>query len=85
MLSSRFCAVTLILESIVIGCSLRCAVPAESGDDADLARLFVTDHQHVLFIFNGDGVVDSKDSAPVGYSSSPQNTYNAPSNNKLRI
>ena len=27
--------------------------------------------------FNGDGVVDSKDSAPVGYSSSPQNTYNA--------
>ena len=27
--------------------------------------------------FNGDGVVDSRDSAPVGYSSSPQNTYNA--------
>ena len=27
--------------------------------------------------FNGDGVVDSKDSAPVGYSSNPQNTYNA--------
>ncbi len=25
--------------------------------------------------FNGDGVVDSKDSAPVGYTGSPQNTY----------
>lgn len=27
--------------------------------------------------FNGDGVIDSKDSAPVGYSGSPLNTYNA--------
>ncbi len=27
--------------------------------------------------FNGDGQVDSKDSAPYGYSSTPQNTYNA--------
>lgn len=27
--------------------------------------------------FNGDGVVDSKDSAPYGYSSNPLNTYNA--------
>ena len=27
--------------------------------------------------FNGDGVVDSKDSAPVGYTATPQNTYNA--------
>lgn len=27
--------------------------------------------------FNGDGVVDSKDSVPIGYASSPQNTYNA--------
>ncbi len=27
--------------------------------------------------FNGDGVVDSKDSAPVGYTSTPENTYNA--------
>lgn len=26
--------------------------------------------------FNGDGVVDSKDSAPYGYSETPQNTYN---------
>ena len=30
--------------------SLRGAVSAESGDDADLARLLVTDYQHVLFI-----------------------------------
>ena len=27
--------------------------------------------------FNGDGVVDSKDQAPYGYSDTPQNTYNA--------
>ena len=27
--------------------------------------------------FNGDGKIDSKDSAPYGYSSNPQNTYNA--------
>ena len=27
--------------------------------------------------FNGDGQIDSKDSAPYGYSSTPQNTYNA--------
>lgn len=27
--------------------------------------------------FNGDGVVDSKDQAPYGYSETPQNTYNA--------
>lgn len=27
--------------------------------------------------FNGDGTVDSKDSAPYGYSKTPQNTYNA--------
>ena len=32
------------------GRSLRCAVSAESGDDADFARLLVTDYQHVLFI-----------------------------------
>ena len=32
------------------GCSLRSAVSAESGDDADLTRLLVTDYQHVLFI-----------------------------------
>ncbi len=27
--------------------------------------------------FNGDGVVDNKDSAPYGYTGTPQNTYNA--------
>jgi len=27
--------------------------------------------------FNGDGVVDSRDSAPYGYTGTPQNTYNA--------
>ncbi len=27
--------------------------------------------------FNGDGVIDSKDEAPYGYTSTPQNTYNA--------
>ena len=27
--------------------------------------------------FNGDGVIDSKDSAPYGYTKTPQNTYNA--------
>lgn len=27
--------------------------------------------------FNGDGVVDNKDQAPYGYSSTPQNTFNA--------
>lgn len=27
--------------------------------------------------FNGDGQIDSKDSAPYGYTSAPQNTYNA--------
>ena len=27
--------------------------------------------------FNGDGIIDNKDAAPVGYSASPMNTYNA--------
>lgn len=27
--------------------------------------------------FNGDGVIDSKDAAPYGFTSTPQNTYNA--------
>lgn len=30
-----------------------------------------------LVDFNGDGVIDANDSAPVGYSTNPQNTYNA--------
>lgn len=32
---------------------------------------------YYIIDFNGDGVVDSKDQAPYGYSSTPQNTYNA--------
>ncbi len=32
---------------------------------------------YYIIDFNGDGVVDSNDSAPYGYSSTPQNTYNA--------
>jgi hypothetical protein len=27
--------------------------------------------------YNGDGIIDSDDSAPYGYTVSPQNTYNA--------
>ena len=32
---------------------------------------------YYIIDFNGDGVVDSKDSAPYGYADTPQNTYNA--------
>lgn len=32
---------------------------------------------YYIIDFNGDGVVDANDSAPYGYSSTPQNTYNA--------
>lgn len=32
---------------------------------------------YYIIDFNGDGVVDSKDSAPYGYSNTPQNTFNA--------
>lgn len=32
---------------------------------------------HYIIDFNGDGKIDSKDQVPTGYSSSPQNTYNA--------
>ena len=31
---------------------------------------------HYIVDFNGDGVIDSNDSAPYGFSSIPQNTYN---------
>lgn len=33
--------------------------------------------QLVMVDYNGDGVIDSKDSSPYGYSGIPQNTYNA--------
>ena len=32
---------------------------------------------HYIVDFNGDGVVDNKDSAPYGYTGTPENTYNA--------
>lgn len=32
---------------------------------------------YMIVDFNGDGVIDTNDRAPVGYSSMPQNTYNA--------
>ena len=32
---------------------------------------------YYIIDYNGDGVVDSNDEAPYGYSNSPQNTYNA--------
>ena len=32
---------------------------------------------YYIIDFNGDGIVDSKDQAPYGYTSTPQNTYNA--------
>ena len=35
------------------------------------------DHDYMIVDFNGDGVIDTNDRAPVGYSSMPQNTYNA--------
>ena len=33
--------------------------------------------QYIITDFNGDGVIDSNDSAPYGYTGTPQNTYNA--------
>ena len=32
--------------------------------------------QYIITDFNGDGVIDSNDSAPYGYTGTPQNTYN---------
>ena len=32
--------------------------------------------QYMITDFNGDGVIDSNDSAPYGYTGTPQNTYN---------
>ena len=33
--------------------------------------------QFIITDFNGDGIIDSNDSAPYGYTGTPQNTYNA--------
>ncbi len=45
--------------------------PHNSNDDQRLPG------QPIMVDYNGDGVIDSSDSAPYGYSSTPQNTYNA--------
>jgi TonB-linked SusC/RagA family outer membrane protein len=52
-------------------------------DDIYGAPRFDTNNQmrlpgdYYIIDFNGDGVVDQNDSAPYGYSDTPQNTYNA--------
>lgn len=45
-----------------------------SHDVYDASRL---PGDYYIVDFNGDGVVDNKDSVPYGYSGTPQNTYNA--------
>lgn len=45
-----------------------------SHDMNDASRL---PGDYYIVDFNGDGVVDNKDSVPYGYSGTPQNTYNA--------
>lgn len=45
-----------------------------SHDSNDKARL---PGDYNIVDFNGDGVIDKEDSAPYGYSSIPQNTYNS--------
>lgn len=46
--------------------------PAYESDDR-----FRLPGSYYIVDFNGDGVIDSKDQAPYGFSSTPQNTYNA--------
>lgn len=46
--------------------------PAFESDDR-----FRAPGNYYIVDFNGDGQIDSKDSAPFGYTSNPQNTYNA--------
>lgn len=45
--------------------------PHNSGDDQRLPG------QPIMVDYNGDGVIDSSDRTPYGYSDTPQNTYNA--------
>lgn len=33
--------------------------------------------QYIIVDFNGDGIIDTNDNAPYGYTGTPQNTYNA--------
>lgn len=46
--------------------------PALATDDR-----FRLPGSYYIIDFNGDGLIDSKDQAPFGYTSTPQNTYNA--------
>ena len=46
--------------------------PAHDNNDASKLP-----GDYYIVDFNGDGVVDSKDSAPYGYTGTPENTYNA--------
>ena len=46
--------------------------PAFEADDR-----FRLPGSYYIVDFNGDGIIDSEDSAPYGYTSTPQNTYNA--------
>ena len=45
--------------------------PHNSSDDQRLPG------QPIMVDYNGDGIIDSADSTPYGYSGTPQNTYNA--------
>lgn len=47
---------------------------APTHDSNDLHML---PGDYYIIDFNGDGVIDSKDAVPYGYSGTPQNTYNA--------
>lgn len=45
--------------------------PHNTNDDQKLPG------QYIITDFNGDGVIDTNDSAPYGFTGTPQNTYNA--------
>ena len=47
---------------------------APAHDSSDSQKLV---GDYYIVDYNGDGVIDSKDSVPSGYTSSPENTYNA--------
>lgn len=49
-------------------------IGAPSFDSNDNQKLV---GDYYIVDFNGDGVVDNKDSAPYGYTNNPENTYNA--------
>lgn len=48
--------------------------PRHESNDLDLQKL---PGSYYIVDFNADGVIDANDEVPVGYSDSPQNTYNA--------